>query len=296
MRILNRLMSAATAMAVVTGTLAGVITGAPASHAVTVTDGTPPASGPFRGMVMAKKTASVGDDQAVTVSCPPGQVPISGGAYATVGQPLYSNMVALVESMPAQNSQGAYGWTASARSGPKPLTVTVHAVCIYAPAGYEVAEQYHFTIDRNAPLVTTCPTGKVAFGGGGTVYGGTRNLNQSYPGPAGSAHPNQWIVSGYDVHAEQLRVDGYAICADPIAGLTTTRYTHTTSDDVAGGVLQCATDKKVVGGGAAVTGYDDTLVTSRPLTAAESGGRDGWQVQATGNNTSHGVDLYVTCY
>ncbi|MFF9477073.1 hypothetical protein ACF1E9_31245, partial [Streptomyces roseolus] len=129
--------------------------------------------------------------------------------------------------------------------------MTVHAVCIYAPAGYEVAEQYHFTVDRNAPLVTTCPTGKVAFGGGGTVYRGTWNLHRSYPGPAGSAIPNQWIVSGYDVHAEQLRVDGYAICADPIAGLTKTRYTHTISDDVAGGVLQCATDKKVVGGGAA---------------------------------------------
>ncbi|MGI5360017.1 hypothetical protein ACQI4E_32625 [Streptomyces sp. CA-252508] len=121
-------------------------------------------------------------------------------------------------------------------------------------------------------------------------------MGKSYPATTtGTAVPGQWTVSGYDHGQSGLKADAYAVCAFPITGVTTNRYTATTSDYVTGGVLMCPPGKKVVGGGAASAYSEDSLVASRPALAAETGKTDGWWVQAIGLRPERTVEMYVAC-
>ncbi|MEU8295533.1 hypothetical protein [Streptomyces pseudogriseolus] len=294
MRVLTRLKSVLCALAVVAGTLT-VATGSGTSAAWA--DGTPTEPPAITGIEVVKRTATVQDFQELTVACPRALVPISGGGEAKVDVAFYDN-VSLTQSEPTRDSWGPKSWTVSARTDDSaPFTLTVYAVCAPEPWGYEVVSQYYRNIANGGTLTVACPEGKTLLGGGGRVRGtDRRSMGKSYPATAaGNSVPNQWAVSGYDHGQSGLEADAHAVCVYPLSGVTTTRYTATTSDYITGGVHMCAPGKRVIGGGAAGAYTEDSLVASRPALAAETGKSDGWWVQAIGLRPERTVDLYVTC-
>lgn len=292
MRVLTRLKSVLCAFTVAAGTLA---VAAGPSAPVARADGAPAPEPAIYGLEVVKKTATVQNGQQLTVMCPGSLVPIGGGGEAKVDFTWYDS-VSLTDSVPFWDSWGPSGWTASARSDGA-FTLTVYAVCGAEPRGYEVASQYDEVIDNGGALTATCPEGKAVLGGGGRIRGAERpSMGKSYPATAAAtAAPGQWTVSGYEFGQAQWRADAYVVCAFPLTGVTTNRYTATTSDYVTGGVLMCPSGKRVIGGGAAGAHTEDSLVASRPALAAETGKTDGWWVQAIGNASPRTVDMYVTC-
>ncbi|CAL9327677.1 hypothetical protein SUDANB120_00006 [Streptomyces sp. enrichment culture] len=225
MRVLTRLKSVLCAFTVAAGTLA---VAAGPSAPVARADGAPAPEPAIYGLEVVKKTATVQNGQQLTVMCPGSLVPIGGGGEAKVDFTWYDS-VSLTDSVPFWDSWGPSGWTASARSDGA-FTLTVYAVCGAEPRGYEVASQYDEVIDNGGALTATCPEGKAVLGGGGRIRGAERpSMGKSYPATAAAtAAPGQWTVSGYEFGQAQWRADAYVVCAFPLTGVTTNRYTATT--------------------------------------------------------------------
>ncbi|MFC7933824.1 hypothetical protein [Streptomyces cinereoruber] len=290
MRITKRVRSVVTALAVAAGTLAGSAGSGAAA---------PPPPGRLAAVEIVKASGTVADFENVSATCPGWKVAIGGGAEADFGEnPGSGHTLELIQSRPVMDNGAATGWTASAHHlyTQFPLTVTAYAICAATPPGYEVLRSGPAELPEGGAVTLTCPTGKVALGGGGEIPPAYQtSLSKSYPASSsGSGAPDQWVVSGYDTD-HSTTTTGYAICADPITDMTVHQYSAPSDDNPYGGLLKCPAGTSVVGGGASANGPWASLFASRPAKAAETGSRDGWWTEASDDAWSHSMDLFVMC-
>ncbi|GHJ96035.1 hypothetical protein SNE510_55540 [Streptomyces sp. NE5-10] len=290
MRITKRVRAVVTALALAAG-----------RHAASAGSGVaaPPPPGRLAAVEIVKVEANVGDFWELSASCPMGRVAIGGGAGAGFGEIPHGHDLNLISSRPMVEDGRATGWVVSAHHlwDDIPWTVTAYAIRAAPPAGYQVLQSDPVRVPQKEVARLTCPTGKVVLGGGGTVAPGDwAGISKSYPAsPTGSGAPDQWAVGGYGDGATTATT-AFAICADPITGLTV-RRSHTTEIEYEpyGGLLKCPAGTSVVGGGASANGPAASLYASRPAETGETGSQDGWWAQATDDQSDSTMDLYDMC-
>ncbi|MEU8545289.1 hypothetical protein AB0C52_35700 [Streptomyces sp. NPDC048717] len=307
-RLRSRLRSGLAACAVAAGTLlAAVSPGLSAAHAATPADVRRQAAVPLSGVQIVKTSGTIDNFTRQSAYCPNGKVAVSGGGEVTTNANPYPDNQALVGSFPMYSNGTAIGWSVNARSAPivAPMTVTTYAVCATAPSGYEVLRAappgQPLSVPRGETTTLTCPTGKIALGGGGEVLGAKfTGLSKSFPtGVDASGLPTKWTVGAYNQTRTTQDVYAFVVCSDPVQNLTYGVRTETSGNPV-GGLLLCAPGKQIISGGVSVNQtannqFIANLVASRPGLASEGAVRDGWWIQAGSIYEPMSADLYVMC-
>ena len=239
------------------------------------------------------------------ISCPEGKFAVGGGAY--VGQD-DAEVLLFEQSMPIE---GGKGWSVSVRDSGDDLEATGYATCADLPGLELVASSEDEATDTRRAGTATCPTGKVAVGGGGGFEPvddpeSRAFLDESAPtqDPGGTAYTS-WTVLAESTSQRLLQTAvwcapvpaGYEVQVNPLAAATGT-----------GGVepsVTCSTGQALSGGiafapGAGAVQVDPTrsiiLRSSAPLTAQAGQTGQGWIGSATFTVAlDQAIGAYVVC-
>jgi hypothetical protein len=153
-------------------------------------------------------------------TCPTGKVVLGGGA-AVVGAGTANFGTEIQESEPGTVNGGASSlWLAAVSNhSANNYTLGIFAVCGSAPAGYQVVENaVSLPAGGFVRQVATCPTGKVALGGGAAVVGaGSANfgteIQESSPGTVNGGASSVWLAAVSNHSRNNYTLGIFAVCA-----------------------------------------------------------------------------------
>jgi hypothetical protein len=197
-----------------------------------------------------------------TTNCPQGKVALGGGAQV-VGEGTKEFKTALMENSPGTVGGGATSlWFSTVRNmDTAPHTIGQFAVCANAPKGYQLVRR-DVAVGAGAVVrdTVTCPTGKVALAGGGSIVGqGSADfktrMQESAPGTVNGGAQSVWLVSMRNTDIAPHTMGIFAVCAAPPAGYQVVRRDVTLAGrSFVRDTATCPKGKIVLGGGASIIG------------------------------------------
>ncbi len=221
-----------------------------------------------------------GSVENVTVDCPNGMRPVSGGVRLPVEN---NSAVSLVESSPSED-----GWKVQVSSGSTVEGLEAVVVCAAAPLGYSLrTEQVTVTQGDVTEKSVACDEGQVVWGGGAVFATGSptgARVVASRPATGDNGEFSQWSVQAVGAQGDDADLTVIAVCAD-----APTDYTVIAEDLVASATdsdrdasARCPNGTDVLGGGNGPkdgTGdelsSDDIVRLSGPVV---DGGNPAWRV------------------
>jgi hypothetical protein len=151
-----------------------------------------------------------------SVSCPAGKVSLSGGAFVT-GEGSANFNTLIRESSPGDQPSSSAWLVAIANNDSGSHTISIRAVCVDPPDGYQIVREDHNLIGSSfLREATSCPAGKVSVGGGMQVVGdgsadfGTK-LQESSPGSNPSS--TSWTVAMRNGNGGHT-IGTFVVCVD----------------------------------------------------------------------------------
>ena len=229
-----------------------------------------------------------------SIACPTGKLVLSGGAIpANTGA---FQVISLAESGPDPSSPSSpTAWRVGlVNRDSLQRQMLLVAVCANRLPGYEVARRaFSVAPSQWVRDTASCPTGKVALGGGATVSGGSGRqvFGQSAPGTLGGNAV--WLASMLNGASTAKTVVVAAICADRtgLAGyeVVTRESTVARAAGVTAQSSLCPSGKTVVGGGAREvrSGSSSTMTLFASGPSSTLGGDGfGWQANVLSFATS----------
>lgn len=155
------------------------------------------------------------------VSCPSGKVALAGGAQV-VGSGSADFKTSMQESSPGTLG-GSSVWLVAMRNNDLVShTVGMFAVCAYAPSGYQVVHtDYPLAAGGFLRNISSCPSGKVVFGGGAQVVGaGSADFKTSIQetAPGGANGLSIWLMAMKNKSTSAYTVGVSAVCGYAPAG------------------------------------------------------------------------------
>ena len=156
-----------------------------------------------------------------TVTCPTGTVPISAGGF--VGEAFGEVRVTAVT---VNTTRGVTVTAAPDQGFTGKYQVNAIAVCAPAPRGYQLVHSSSTAAPGRARTTdVSCPTGKVALGGGTQVTGGVGDVGIDIAGVprAATTGPPSTVTGGAAIDRDGFTgawaLQVTAVCADPLPGL-----------------------------------------------------------------------------
>jgi hypothetical protein len=167
----------------------------------------PPAVAPTTQSVYSQTSVAAGAVGHTTAVCPSGTV-VTGGGYSVSSTGMWAYI----------QRKNANGWVAYVQNNNATAkTLTVFAVCLTYPsaATNDTYNNVNVAAGHSADLITNCPAGTVAVGGGYT------GLKEGTLIPYYSAlNGNGWRVSEKNVGAGSANFSTYAVCLSGVAAST----------------------------------------------------------------------------
>jgi hypothetical protein len=158
------------------------------------------------------------------VDCPAGQLAIASGA---VSSDLHTSLLSSLTT-PAHTGAFASAW------GPSDATLQVKAQCVDAVKVSGTTGASNRTHDSRGGFnyyvrKATCPTGTVAYGGGGTIYNGSVYDMQGIYAYASRPDDASWTYAGAgDLFGRVLAVETHCLPRAKLGRITTVEQTVTT--------------------------------------------------------------------
>ncbi|BCL15911.1 hypothetical protein [Micromonospora sagamiensis] len=221
-----------------------------------------PASAAVPGLVRISATSASNssDFRSVTATCPVGKVLVGTGYEITgaTGEVVVDDFTPNGGTLTAPTAVTVGAYEADAFAGN--WTVTAYAICANPLAGLVRVSALSPTDSNDFHSVTAaCPTGKVLTGAGFELTGVTGEgvVDDFRPNGGTVNAPTAVTVGAYeaDSFVDNWTAAAYAICANPVAGLSRiTVLSAIDSGDFRSVVAACPTGKVLTGGGFEVNG------------------------------------------
>ncbi|WP_433390451.1 hypothetical protein [Micromonospora sp. KLBMP9576] len=227
-----------------------------------------PASAAVPGLVrIAVTSASNSNDfRSVTATCPAGKV-LTGTGYelnGVTGEAVVDDLRPNGGPAAAPTSVTVGAYEAEAFAGN--WTLTAYAICANPIAGLVRVSAVSASTSADFRSVTaTCPAGKVLTGTGYELNGATGEgvVDDFRPNGGPAAAPTSVLVGAYEAEAfaGTWSATAYAICANPLPGLTRiAAVSPSDSNDFHGVVAACPLGKVLTGGGYELNGVTGEAV------------------------------------
>jgi len=260
-----------------------------AATATAVGWASPAAADPAGLEVVGVTTVSNAFNKTASVFCPQGKVATGGGTYLTQSASA-QGLVAVDRLEPLANGVGFAGRISNI-GVPPAWRMTVQAVCVTPPAGYQIVR-----VDGaiNEEYVTaTCPTQKTVIGGGGRINSGTGEviLDQVVPSFTLSSVTSRGVtVDG--TPPPDWSVTTWAVCATNPAGVERITFNSGSSgDDHKSVSWSCPAGKALYSGGFDINGANGDVF----LSGLNIGPTDRVHVWADGSEPNWSLAAYGVC-